>query len=376
MRKKILFSASTPMNYITFEPLYKALKKDPRLQLYFTAHHSPRKLYRDVGLKEKGLLWHSWAEWKKLDLCICPGYFLKPKRTDIKVQIFHNVSLQNYSVSSKALFFDKLFLAGPYIREKFISTGILEEDDPRLEAIGMPKCDCLLNETFNAQEIKGRLNLREGLPTVIYAPIRSYSSGSSLDLVGEGIIQALSQLNINFLIKLHDRSLKKWWKKVTIDWPQKLCQLEAERPNVRFIRDYSVYPYLFISDILVSDISSVTQEFCLLDRPIIFYDIPHLVEYADKKERERWGGEQSDLRVWGRQSGWVVKDVKGLIEAIHEAQQDPQRHSPIRKEFVRRFFYNPGTATSHAVDKIYQLLGLDNPRQEKAGAPSWKEQGR
>ena len=51
--------------------------------------------------------------------------------------------MDNYSVSPKALRFDKLFVLGPYMYEKFISTGTLAENDSRLEKIGMPKIDCL-----------------------------------------------------------------------------------------------------------------------------------------------------------------------------------------------------------------------------------------
>ena len=88
-------------------------------------------------------------------------------------------------------------------------------------------------------------------------------------MAGEQIIRTIAGMEVNCLIKLHDRAYKQWRRK-SDDWKQKLAKLKGS--NVRIIEDYDIIPYLFISDLLVSDISSVINEFCLLNRPIVLYD--------------------------------------------------------------------------------------------------------
>ena len=125
------------------------------------------------------------AKLKKYDRCICPGYFFKPRRTAIKVEIFHSVCIDSNAVSHKALRFDKLFILGSYMHDKFISTGILAENDSCFKKIGMPKVDCLADGSLYAAAIRKELDIDNDLPTVLYAPTRSVTSGTSLEHAGD-----------------------------------------------------------------------------------------------------------------------------------------------------------------------------------------------
>ena len=357
--KKVLFASATPMNYIMFKPISERLLADERFEVVFTANHSPKKLYGALGLKNVKLIRHQIAEWKKFDMCICPGYFFKPQKTAIKVQIFHSASIDNYSVSPKALRFDKLFTIGPYLYDKFISTGTLPENDSRLEQVGMPKIDCLVDGSLNASAIRQELDIENDLPTVLYAPTRSTIHGTSLEHAGEQIIKTISRMDVNLLIKLHDRNYRLWRKKNPVDWSKRLDDLKT--PNTRIITGYDICPALYVSDLLVSDVSSVTYEYCTLDRPMILYHIDQMVERVQTKERERWGNETSDLLAWGRDCGQVVYNVPEMKEAIEYGLAHPGEKSVVRREFAQKFFYNPGRATDKAVDKIYELLELDPP---------------
>ena len=354
MTKKILFCASSPMNYAMFKPIHKRLKQDERIELWFTANHKVKEIYRAVGLEDERVVYKTLTYLRHYDMCICPSFFYERKNADVRVQIFHGVSLKNRAIHKKALAFDKLFLAGNYMRNKCIETWGLTEDDPRFEMIGMPKVDSLVNGSLNRAEIKQGLRINNNLPTVIYAPTRPSITSSSLQMVGEQIINTVTDMGINFLIKLHDRAYKQWRRK-SEDWKQKLARLE--RSNVRVIEDYDIIPYLFISDLLISDISSVINEFSLLDKPIVLYDVPRLIGFHKRKELKR-GLKTSDLEDWGRDVGVIVNDMDNLKKAIQHGLEHPEEKSEIRREFARKFFYKPGTATDRAVEKIYQLLNL------------------
>jgi CDP-glycerol glycerophosphotransferase (TagB/SpsB family) len=364
-RKKIVFASSTPMNYIMFKPIADRMLADDRIDVWFTAKHSPRKLYGAVGVKNVKLIRHELAELKKFDMCICPGYFFKPRRTAVKVEMFHSVSIDNYSVSPKALRFDKLFIIGPYLYDKFISTGTLDENDTRLEKIGMPKVDCLVDGSLDAAALKKEFDIDNGRPTVLYAPTRSVVSGTSLEHAGEEIIKTVSAMDVNLIIKLHDRNFRMWRKKTSLDWRHKLEELKT--PNMRIVAGYDICPAFLVSDLLISDVSSVTYEFCLLDRPVIFYHIEQMIEAVEHKERENWGNEVSDLSAWGRDCGQVVKNISELKTAVENGLAHPEEKSDIRKEFAQKFFYNPGNATDKAVNKIYEWLELSRPADTQSG---------
>jgi len=161
------------------------------------------------------------------------------------------------------------------------------------------------------------------------------------------------------LIKLHDRNYRMWRKKNPMDWSKRLNDLKT--PNMRIITGYDICPAFYVSDLLISDVSSVSYEFCTLDRPMIFYHIDPMVERIEKKERERWGNEASDLLAWGRDCGQVVFNVPEMKAAIEAGLAHPGEKSAIRKDFAQKFFYNLGGATDKAVDKVYEFLELDPP---------------
>jgi len=354
MKKKILFCASSPMNYAMFKPIHQRLKQDERIELWFTANHKVKEIYHTIGLKDEKIVYKTLSYFHHYDMCICPSFFYERKNAEIRVQIFHGVSLKNRAVHKKALDYDKLFLAGEYMKRKFMETWGLAEDDPRFEMIGMPKVDPLVNGSLDREEIKKSLGIDNHLPTVIYAPTRPSITSSSLQMAGEQIINTIADMEVNFLIKLHDRAYKQWRRK-SEDWKQKLTRFR--KSNVRVIEDYDIIPYLFISDLLVSDISSVINEFCLLDRPIVLYDVPRLIQFHKRKELKR-GLQSSDLEDWGREVGVIANDMDSLRKAIQHGLEQPEEKSEIRKEFIQKFFYKPGTATDRAVGKIYQLLNL------------------
>jgi len=357
--KKILFCAATPMNYAMFKPMHRLLQQDGRIEISFTANHRPRSLYQAVGLPGERVINKYLAMLRRYDLCICPSFFFERRNASVKVQIFHGCSLKNRAIHKKALAYDKLFLIGPYMRQKFMQTWGLAEDDPRLENIGMPKLDAFFDGSLSRAAIAAGLRLDPGRPTVIYAPTRTSETSSSLQLYGKQIIAALADMPVNFLVKLHDRAYLEWKPSMNQDWVR-ILRAYQDHPRVRVITDYDIVPYLFASDLLISDISSVVNEFSLLDRPMVLIHVPRLISHHKKIELRR-GLASSDLETWGQDAGCLVKDIGRISAAVTHCLEHPEERREVRQEFARRFFYNPGRATELALAKLYELLGLDRP---------------
>src|SRR5206468_12612283 len=73
-----------------------------------------------------------------------------------------------------------------------------------------------------------------------------------------------------------------------IDWRERLRAYTARR-NVFVVDDADASPYLVVSDLLVTDHSTVGFEFMLLDRPVVVVHQPALIDHArinpDKVQR-------------------------------------------------------------------------------------------
>jgi hypothetical protein len=116
--------------------------------------------------------------------------------------------------------------------------------------------------------------------------------------------------------------------------------------------DRDEIPYLFAADLLVSDASSVTNEYALLDHPMVFLDVPKLIATARKK------GSMVDLETWGRRLGLVAPDATSAVDAIAYALASPMLQSPIRRAAASDLFYNPGRATATALEWLGTELGV------------------
>lgn len=360
MKKKILFCASTPLSYAMFKPLHRRLDADGRFAVTFTANHDPAGLYREIGLSGVPIISKYRAMLSRYDLCICPSFFYERRNADVKIQIFHGCSLKNRAVHEKALAYDRLFLIGPYMRSKFVQTWNLSEDDPRLVDVGMPKLDAFFDGSLDRSRIMQQLDLDPGLPTVIYAPTRTSVTSSSLQMFGQEILDIVSEMPVNFLVKLHDRAYRQWKPRMRQDW-KSILERYRTRARLRIVSDYDVVPYLFASDLLISDISSVVNEFTLLDRPIVLIHVPRLISHHREIELKR-GLQSSDLEQWGQSCGTLVRSMDTLRAAIEQGLTHPEEHRDVRREFATRFFYNPGQASGRALEQICSLAGLPAPQ--------------
>ncbi len=171
-------------------------------------------------------------------------------------------------------------------------------------------------------------------PVVLFAP--TGERHNSMETMGEDLIAKLAAVDrYDVLVKPHDHP------HTTVDWWERLAPLEAE--HVRLVRDPDVIHTLSIADLLITDASSVANEYALLDRPIVFIDVPELLALTLKK------GARLDLDTWGRKGGEVVADVGEALEAVEDGLADPGRRSATRQAIVADLFFNPGRATDAAV---------------------------
>ena len=349
-KNSILFFSRSPMNYVMFQPIHLRMKNDPRLSFAFTGkpeehYHSVDEIYRPFFTnREETINRLFFARWARPDIYISADIFLACPWAKTKLHIFHGVSFKGKAYSEKILEYDKIFIIGDYMLRRFIEKKILEENDPRILKVGMPKTDRLVNGSLDKTAILRSLGLSGARPVVIYAP--TWRGTSSLNTMGEAIFRKMKTMDMDFLVKVHDLSLN---PKINVkDWGKRLLELEDE--HLKVIRDPDIIPYLFASDLLISDASSTANEFTLLDRPVIFMDVPNLFKKYS---------ETIDLETWGRKIGVVARTAEELPGLIAHALSHPGELSSVRKAAARDIFYNHGAATDAAVKALYTILQLD-----------------
>ena len=163
---------------------------------------------------------------------------------------------------------------------------------------------------------------------------------------------------LNVIVKLHDRSLDVATDKFNggIDWRARF----AARPypgRMAFVELADSSPLLAASDVMITDHSSIGFEFYLLDRPLVVFDAPDLVEVA------RINPEKVALL---RSGARVVRTAEQVGDAAIDELTHRDRRSAARRAIAREMFHEPGTATARAVTMVYELLELPLPEHADA----------
>lgn len=357
MTTGILFTAYAPVHFLCFRPIYERLAARSDVEVFVsgglragagdTFTYDGSALYKPFGVPGDRILPVEAIQSRRFDVLFSANKrIIAPRRNYAAlVQIFHGISFRNRAVRPESLDYDFLFLVGPYMRRKFVETGLLTEDDPRGVPTGFPKTDPLVTGTPDRATRLARYGFDGHRPIVLYAP--TGEAHNSLETMGESVIRNLSACDdFDLIIKPHDHP------KNGVNYLETLSPLEG--PHTKLAREPDVVPLLALSDILITDASSVANEYTLLDRPIIFLDVPELLE------RSRQSGAALDLMHWGRMGGIVIDRAEDVADAVLESLADASRLSDVRRAIAADLFYNPGHATDAAITWIdRQFLGAE-----------------
>jgi CDP-glycerol glycerophosphotransferase (TagB/SpsB family) len=355
-KKTVLFGGYAPVHFVCFKPIYDALVKVPGVEVYVTGGkrfdkkdgtvgYDAKALYRPFGVPANRILPLSAIAKRSFDMTFAAhtsGFF--PKKTKTKVQVFHGVSFRNLAIREDQKQYDALFISGPYMMRGF-QKRVFKGRSSKLLPIGFVKVDRLKDGSLDRRAILKKLGLKGDRKVLLYAP--TGDKRNSLELMGEDVIARIRKANRwDLILKLHDHP-----KDRETNWPKKLAKHLG--PHVKLVRnDYDVVPYLYVADLLISDASSVANEYALMDRPIVFLDVPRLIAKARRK------GAMVDLGTWGRRGGTLVRKPSQVVGAIARALANPGRGSKIRQAMAKDLFFDPGHATERAVEWVCRRLGV------------------
>ncbi|WP_168221242.1 bifunctional glycosyltransferase family 2 protein/CDP-glycerol:glycerophosphate glycerophosphotransferase [Actinomadura sp. WMMA1423] len=213
--------------------------------------------------------------------------------------------------------------------------------------VGYPRNDLLHSPEAGAvaARVRARLGIPEGKRVVLYAPTwrddQYYSRGRyrfdmRIDL--ERARAALGDDHV-LLVRLHTN---------VVDG--------VREDEHGFVRDVSAYPDItelyLISDVMISDYSSVMFDYANTGRPMLFFTY----DLADYRDRLR--GFYFDFET--EAPGPLLETSDDLIEAVRGAEEATAEYRGRYKEFVTRFCpLDDGHAASRAVDRVFGAAGRD-----------------
>lgn len=197
------------------------------------------------------------------DAIFVPGNEVPHYLRGLKVQIFHGLAGEKKGHFRIRHYFDLYLTQGPYFTNEFNKLKSIYRDFEVIET-GWPKLDVYASSKNIYQEEKVKLLSKFNAKKIIlYAPTFSPKLTSAPFLVDQ--IKLLSKNN-DYLILLKFHPL------MDENWLEIYKKLADETPNIIFETEKNIIKFLLISDILVSDTSSVIYEFLLLDKPAITFN--------------------------------------------------------------------------------------------------------
>ena len=359
--RRILFSGYAPVHFLCFLPVYQRLRSDPRVELWLSGGFKREEgdnvsfsvdgFYDPFPVDRSRIIPSERTKEEDFDVLVCAHLSdaLFPRSAGKSVQIFHGVSFKNLAVREKALRFDFLCLPGRYHAELYLRSGLVRSGGSRCLVTGFPKADALVHGARDRIMLLGGLGLDPLKPTLLFAP--TGDKHNALETLGAELIQAVAaDGRFNLLVKPHDHPKRK------IDWFQELAPLEGG--PVRLVRDLDVVPYLRAADVLLTDASSVAVEYTLLDRPIVFLDVPKLIQHVQKR------APNLDLDSYGRRIGAIAENAGQAIALVEASLKEPTREGEIRRAMARHVFHDPGRAVERVASVVLHAAGLEQDLPE------------
>lgn len=351
-QRRILVDGRTPVNFTMVASVVRALERDARVEVYFTASEEPARM-ATIYHEAPGVptVHPRRAALMKFDAYLASDFMWAtlPRGTR-RVQVFHGVGGKyGFDAPTRSMrAWHRLFFVNARRLRNFVAAGAIDHDSPAIRLVGMPKADCLVDGSISRDAVLLALGLDPSRPTVLYSP--TWSAASSLNALGVQLVNGLQRMPINLIIKLHDRSrdLRERYSG-GIDWLARLQPLLVAGRGV-IAPGHDISPYLVAADLMITDHSSAGFEFLLRDCPIVRIHRPSLIELANI---------HPDYVSLLASVSDSVDGVNDALAAVERGLASPSARSADRRAVAAELFYRPGGATRRSVDALYELIELE-----------------
>lgn len=305
--------------------LYNSMKNENNRGTFGAPKAIFRKIDRDLDLK--GVIISGTNSVLHTDKTQCKSIFIGHGTGDKKYGGSFN-SLETY---------DYHFISGPKHLNKIKDVGI-EIPEEKLIKIGYPKFDDYVNQKVDKKEYYNYLGMKDRTrKNILYAPTWEWGDGT-LHKYGKKFCQEISK-DFNLIIRphyhdrKHIRKMKSWAKKNGLE--HIYFSNPANIINSNSINDF------FISDLMISDTSSILYEYLVTKKPII-------IANNNYQDLHNMPDEMNVLKIAKRYDG---DDILSLInDSLNE-----DSISNYEQLLNNCFYFNDGKSSERAADFIFSL---------------------
>jgi len=318
--KTILFCMN-PYSFGILEPVMQVLKEKKYEFIWFVRTAILEKFpYQDQRFTSKI---EDLVRFNS-DAIFVPGNEVPHYLRGVKTQVFHGLAGEKKGHFRIRNYFDLYLTQGPYFTRRFSKAASKHRDFSVVET-GWPKLDVYGKELHKYDSDKLiLLKKSKAKKIILYAPTFSPSLTSASHLFTQ-IEKLAKSKEYLILIKFHDL--------MAADLIDSYKKLSMSFENVLFIEERNIIKYLLISDLMISDTSSVVYEFLLLDKPVITF-------------------KNNSLAIkWDNQLLF-----KGLVNRVAEnLLEDPFKQQ--RLEILKEYHpYTDGNSAKRMVDAVEKYI--------------------
>ena len=220
---------------------------------------------------------------------------------------------------------------------------------------GYTKCDPLIIPENNTEDLLTNIGLDQNKKTILYAP--TFYPSSIEKIYPE--LQHFSN-EFNLIIKLHNFS---WFQKRYKYQSEMMMDLDNNMSNVYLAKpsEIDVIPFMKISNLLISDISSTIFEFLYLNRPIIMAECFNL-RLKHKIFNKRFIKKMDLSRMESIDFVLRLEDPNNLISLVYHSLEYPKDLEQERLVAQREYLFKlDGKASYRMVNAIEsKLIGSNN----------------
>lgn len=288
------------LNKRTFQYI-KNSKKNFEI-LYYKSLEDFRKSFHDLSID---ILVHAGFSYK----------FFKRFPELKHVQVFHDIADKPYRFKKSLRFYDLIIVPGPKGKEDIVKKMLADHE--KIVITGYPKIDTFLHSNFDCTDFKKELGLNISKKTVLYAPTWFRWNFSSFSKYIVSILRNLKDFNV--IVKPHLNILR------YRPWEIFKAYIMKRKNCFIYPRSVNILPFMAVSDIMLTDISTVSKEYLTFDKPLIFLS-PRPKETIP--EAYRW--------IW--YCGDVIENKKDILHVVEENLDNPIKYKKERDIALKQTF--------------------------------------
>ena len=248
----------------------------------------------------------------------------------------------------------KFFFLAPF-REKFEKYFLLvcpgqERLDMIADIWNIPRENCFM-AGHPRNILLYDMKPRKDAPLIMYAPTFRYSPDKELDLV-DGCLEAfdsiqtlMEKINGTFSLRLHPHT----WR----NYSPRILHKIKNYSRIKYDEEKDIYTTLGLYNIIISDYSSISLDFAMLDRPAIYY-CPDIDWF-----KETQAGFNVDFE--NSVPGPMTSSWEETLKCVEEYCENPEKDADLRAEKIKYFFdksVNGPDNSERIVNEIKRRLGI------------------